>query len=77
MPCMCGDPYCPSCGPAQGNHRCLVCGRWTLDGSCKNKKKCRAENERLAKLEYEALDAEYRAEQEYEAAQRAEVQQKS
>ena len=18
MPCMCGDPYCPSCGPAQG-----------------------------------------------------------
>lgn len=17
-PCMCGDPYCPSCGPAQG-----------------------------------------------------------
>jgi len=29
-PCMCGDTYCPSCGPAQGNYKC-VCGEWTDD----------------------------------------------
>jgi hypothetical protein len=28
MPCMCGDLYCGSCGPAQGNVRCSVCGEW-------------------------------------------------
>jgi len=22
MPCMCGDPYCGSCGPAQGYFKC-------------------------------------------------------
>ena len=21
-PCLCGDPYCPSCGPAQGFFKC-------------------------------------------------------
>jgi len=30
-PCMCGDIYCPSCGPAQGNWRCPCCGMWSLD----------------------------------------------
>ena len=30
MVCMCGDLYCPSCGPAQGNYQCS-CGSWTLD----------------------------------------------
>lgn len=28
MPCMCGDTHCWSCGPAQGVHKCPVCGRW-------------------------------------------------
>src|SRR5262245_16973531 len=31
MPCMCGDLYCPSCGPAQGNTRCGGCGEWFQD----------------------------------------------
>jgi len=41
MPCMCGDICCPSCGPAQGNHRCLVCGAWASDG-CENPEECAA-----------------------------------
>ena len=31
MPCMCGDTHCPSCGPAQGNYRCPICGAWADD----------------------------------------------
>jgi len=30
VPCMCGDPGCPSCGPAQGF--CWYCNRHDLDG---------------------------------------------
>lgn len=26
--CLCGDICCPSCGPAQGNWRCPICGEW-------------------------------------------------
>ena len=49
---MCGDEYCRSCGPAQGNYRCLVCGRWLIDGGCKNFAECAEEEEKLvAKLE--------------------------
>jgi hypothetical protein len=32
MPCMCGDTHCPSCGPAQGNSQCPLCGAWLDDG---------------------------------------------
>jgi hypothetical protein len=32
MPCMCGDTHCWSCGPAQGNFKCAVCGVWADDG---------------------------------------------
>jgi hypothetical protein len=32
MPCMCGDICCPSCGPAQGNHKCEKCGAWASEG---------------------------------------------
>ena len=32
MPCMCGDICCASCGPAQGNWRCPLCGAWASDG---------------------------------------------
>ena len=31
MPCMCGDTYCWSCGPAQGNYQCPRCGKWSFD----------------------------------------------
>lgn len=40
MPCMCGDPYCGSCGPAQGNNRCPYCGAWDMDGGCEDPEKC-------------------------------------
>ena len=40
MPCMCGDTYCWSCGPAQGNYKCPACGRWTFDGGCIDPEKC-------------------------------------
>jgi hypothetical protein len=40
MPCMCGDTYCPSCGPAQGNARCPWCGAWELDGGCQRPDFC-------------------------------------
>ncbi len=39
-PCLCGDIYCGSCGPAQGNYKCPACGRWTADGGCKNPRAC-------------------------------------
>jgi len=42
MPCMCGDIYCPSCGPAQGNYRCPACGSWTADGGCEDPTTCDA-----------------------------------
>ena len=42
MACMCGDLYCGSCGPAQGNSRCSVCGVWRADGGCADPKACRA-----------------------------------
>ena len=31
MACMCGDTHCWSCGPAQGNSKCELCGSWTDD----------------------------------------------
>lgn len=39
MPCMCGDIYCFSCGPAQGNYKCEVCGRWSDEG-CEKPEEC-------------------------------------
>lgn len=29
--CLCGDLYCNSCGPLQGNNRCYYCGTWEHD----------------------------------------------
>lgn len=57
MACMCGDLYCWSCGPAQGNSKCHICGKWDMDGGCDEPEKClaiaqeqdRAENELMAK----------------------------
>jgi len=31
MACMCGDTYCNSCGPLQGNDRCPICKQWDFD----------------------------------------------
>lgn len=38
--CMCGDTYCSSCGPAQGNNKCYSCGAWSEDGGCINPEAC-------------------------------------
>lgn len=66
MACMCGDLCCSSCGPAQGNHRCENCGKWSMDGGCDDPaacaEACRLANEAMAK-EYEAME---KAEAEYE-----------
>ena len=54
-PCLCGDLYCGSCGPAQGNYKCDMCGKWSLDGGCPDPEKC----EREAKAQDDQM---YRAE---------------
>lgn len=51
MPCMCGDLYCPSCGPAQGNSKCPICGVWTDEGGCADPAKCEAEAAKQAEAE--------------------------
>lgn len=60
--CMCGDTYCWSCGPAQGNSRCEICGNWSADGGCVNPAECEAKYLELdkfwAKMEAEAEAAE-------------------
>jgi hypothetical protein len=47
---MCGDYYCPSCGPAQGNFYCPYCKTWSADGGCPNPEEC----QKRAKEEEEA-----------------------
>lgn len=65
MPCMCGDLYCYSCGPAQGNFKCESCGVWTADGGCKDPEACNAtvnqmyERYAVELAEEEALAKEY------------------
>ena len=39
-PCLCGDVYCYSCGPAQGNHKCRYCGKWSDEGGCDDPEEC-------------------------------------
>ena len=34
-PCLCGDTHCSSCGPAQGNSKCPLCGAW-MDDCCEH-----------------------------------------
>lgn len=77
MPCMCGDLYCWSCGPAQGNSRCPICGEWEADGGCVNPAACDAEaqrqNEEYVKqlAEEERLAREFWAEEAKAQAERA------
>ena len=51
-PCLCGDPYCSSCGPAQGNYKCPVCGKWSMDGGCDNPSKCEEESRKIDEERY-------------------------
>lgn len=62
-PCLCGDPYCGSCGPAQGNHKCPSCGRWSADGECDNPSEC---EENIIKWEMELAEAEAELDKHYE-----------
>lgn len=39
-PCLCGDIYCSSCGPAQGNFQCHICGKWSMDDGCDDVEEC-------------------------------------
>lgn len=57
MYCLCGDPYCPSCGPAQGNYCCPICGRWGADGGCENPAACKAAAEEMYREEAKAEEA--------------------
>lgn len=45
-PCDCGDLYCGSCGPLQGNTKCYGCGEWAMDhdepGSRHDEARCAA-----------------------------------
>jgi hypothetical protein len=52
---MCGDTYCHSCGPAQGNYHCQQCGKWTDEGGCEDPDECG----RLDKLCEDAMYREY------------------
>ena len=54
MSCLCGDLYCWSCGPAQGNYHCPYCGKWSLDGGCDDPEACAQ-----ADKEYSELEAQY------------------
>ncbi len=62
-PCLCGDTQCPSCGPAQGNWKCPICGEWA-DNGCDHidddgnlKQEFQAEAEERNRLECEADEA--------------------
>lgn len=65
MMCLCGDTYCWSCGPAQGNNCCEVCGSWSEDGGCVNPAECEAKAKEMdqlyteQELEAEKLAKEY------------------
>lgn len=50
---MCGDLYCRSCGPAQGNDRCPFCGAWSADGGCEQPAICAAYQAAADEAEYQ------------------------
>jgi hypothetical protein len=67
MSCMCGDLYCRSCGPAQGNYRCDACGAWSMDGGCVKPEDCAETQRQMA----EAEQRQYEEEQSYYAEMKA------
>jgi hypothetical protein len=66
-PCMCGDPYCPSCGPAQGNYRCIHCGKWSMDGGCDDPDACAEEDRKMCDDMIAEIEQEKRHADEIEA----------
>lgn len=77
MPCMCGDIYCGSCGPAQGNYRCPICGKWSADEGTDEACVCTEEeirkfDEEEARIQQEMDEAERALEEAEEAERRAE-----
>jgi hypothetical protein len=63
---MCGDTCCPSCGPAQGNSRCGICGEWASEGCIHYdeetndyKPEFKAKAEEMAKREAEEMNQWY------------------
>jgi len=64
-PCMCGDLFCGSCGPAQGNTRCDECGRWAADGGCEDEAKCAAASAVHNEAEWQQMQDIERAAREY------------
>ena len=65
MPCMCGDICCWSCGPAQGNNRCPVCGTWDSDGGCTNPVDCLEKSRELDERYAQEMAEEQRLADEY------------
>jgi hypothetical protein len=61
-PCLCGDIQCPSCGPAQGNWKCCLCGSWA-DEECIH---INPRTGRYKKRYMKAVNEHYKAEAEYE-----------
>jgi hypothetical protein len=59
---MCGDIQCPSCGPAQGNWKCCLCGVWADEGCVHIHPRTGGYKKKYAK----AVDDHYRAETEAE-----------
>lgn len=59
MPCMCGDLMCRSCGPAQGNYRCEVCGKWSSDGGCDDLAACQEQMLNQEKEERAFMASQY------------------
>jgi uncharacterized Zn finger protein (UPF0148 family) len=58
---MCGDTHCPSCGPAQGNWQCPICGAWADDGRARVEERGDVKPEHLAEAT-EKAEAEAEAE---------------
>ena len=69
MSCLCGDVCCSSCGPAQGNWRCPICGIWVSE-VCVHVGK----NGKVKVVYRKQAEAQARAEAEAEAKQIAEDQ---
>lgn len=54
--CMCEDLYCQWCGPAQGNCRCPICGRWSDEGGCDDPTKCEEECKKVDEASGDFID---------------------
>lgn len=65
MTCMCGDTYCPSCGPAQGNYKCPNCGMWSADGGCENPRECGEENHKADVAMADEIERDAKLAEEY------------